>query len=270
MKYNDFIMLNEKDYQAMKQSYDKIQANEIRDLNEILNKMKDQKESLLQNNTDSRYDRIIEKLDDNISELETMISTSSQSFAYSPKSPEIPSIPNFLKKLNTTKLDLNDPNGAISPVRGTCEINNHMNSSNLDSNTPIDYNLNNTLEPYENNINYEFRQPSPAVENSTQSTTKRNSPMQGSIISNLVKKINLNFRTNNKSNIDADPYRMRFHNTQILNVESCQPRNKLFTNQIDIIRLILLYMILRPNNRHISRLASIANDQFEMLLQLEK
>ena len=45
----------------------------------------------------------------------------------------------------------------------------------------------------------------------------------------------------------------------------CKPHDIILSDQCDIVRMILLYMMLRPNCRYISRLCNVANDQFEIL-----
>ena len=61
--------------------------------------------------------------------------------------------------------------------------------------------------------------------------------------------------------IDPRDRHRDFHN-------HCDPRNEIRHHQIDIIRLFLLYLMLRPNCKYMSRVAQIANDQFDILLMV--
>ena len=270
MSFNDFITLSDRDYQIMKQNYDRILESETTDLIDIYNKMLEQKSNLLKFNADSRYDSIIDKLNSNITELSNIISNNNSNILYSPKSQEIPQIRGlFGHNVHTTQED-----GAISPVRSREEIERHNTYLNRDSISP---NLpNNNISLPEQNTST----PSPALPNDDNNmrvpgnrpatTTKRNSPMQSSFVSNLIRQFNLNWKKPKKQLIIADNHRNRFHNVGVLHKKNCEPHNMLMGSQIDIIRLLLLYLALRPNCKYLSRIATITNDQFETLLALEE
>jgi len=240
MGFNDFITLSDRDYAVMKQKYDKILENETNDLQEILTKMLDQKSNLEKINMDGRYDSVISKLNGNIDELNRLISNNNSNILYKSKVAEIPHIKGLIVDSSGT---------AITPVRGKMEMENHANMS-----TPIDPNMGNrNLDNVETPI-------SPIRQN----TNKRNSPMQSSFVSNIIKQFTLNKR---KKIVTNEP-KNRFHNIITLH-KKCEPHNILLGSQIDIIRLLLLYLTLRPNCKYLSRLATIANDQFDIYLNLE-
>lgn len=259
MNYNDFITLNDRDYNIMKQNYDRILENETQDLKEILNKMKNHREELMKLNVDSRHDDILLKLDQNIDDLSSIIANNNSNILYKSKTPEIPQIKGlFSNKLS--RMDT-DPSDVISPIRSIDEMKrqNHINEE-----------LNNRIP----NSDDTGRRPSPALpnespmQNNRSRTLKRNSPMPGNIISNFIKQFSLNSKKTKKS-MSIDTHRNRFHNIISLH-RPCNEHDHIMGSQIDIIRLLLLYIALRPNCKYLSRIATIANDQFENLLILDK
>lgn len=259
MNYNDFITLNDRDYNIMKQNYDRILENETQDLEEILVKMKNHREELMKQNADSRYDDILTKLDNNISDLSSIILNNNSNLLYKSKSPEIPQMKGIFRDKAISQQT--DPSGAISPTRSKDEINSH-NSMNQRPNNPMP-------SPEDTD-----RRPSPALPNDNIPTQKnrpnalkRNSPMPGNFISNIIKQFSLN-PLKTKKVMSVDTHRNRFHNIISLH-HKCDHRDQLIGSQIDIIRLLLLYIALRPNCKYISRIATIANEQFDNLLRLE-
>ena len=221
MSFNDFVTLSEKDYQVMKQSYDKILEQENNDLTEIYTKMSEQNARLSRLNVDSRYDQVITKMKDNISEIKRIIDTNQSNILYSPKVQETPQIRGI------TLLDNGDT--AISPIRSKWE-----NSG----------------------------------ETPTTRTLRRGFPLQGGGFFGLFKstimrqKKEAKLPQNKYHNIISDPVTTSGHH--------CPHSDQIETHQVDLIRLLLLYLALRPNCKYISRLSSIASDQFDILLQLKK
>ena len=242
MSFNDFIMLKDNDYAVMKQKYDKILENERNDLQEILNKMVEQKGNLEKVNMDGRYDGVISKIRGNIDELSHLIDNNNSNILYKSKVAEIPHVKGLIVDSSGT---------AITPYRGKMEMEQHANMS-----TPTVPNLNN------GNIDNE-QTPTPIRQN----TNKRNSPMQGSFVSNLIKQFHLNWKKTKVKSNTLEP-KNRFHNIVSLH-KKCEPHNMILGSQIDIIRLLLLYLTLRPNCKYLSRLATITNDQFDIYLNIE-
>lgn len=52
--------------------------------------------------------------------------------------------------------------------------------------------------------------------------------------------------------------------------ERCDPREKCITNQLDILRMMLLFMALRPNCRYLPRICRIASTQLDILSEMMK
>lgn len=304
MKYDDYARLSEENYKIMKQSYENVITAETADLQEILEKLIKQRETLRSNNSDNKYDDMLEKLDNNINDLNSLISGNLSQVA----SKNSAFIPNYYG-LRSKKLDLSD--GAISPIRSHQEMLAHGDTTPTQPSTPSDNTQNGNLN---NNV--------PQNGTTTPNTPKRNSPMQGSALSNIIKQLNVganrilgcnrnkkavgsnnlafqstqissqnryNKNTKNPSNSQSQirpsnlgemnnifmPYPMMPpgndfshkppHRPKPDMPHGCEPHDIILSDQCDIVRMILLYMMLRPNCRYISRLCNVANDQFEIL-----
>lgn len=254
MNFNDFSTPSDRDYKIMSQNYDKILISETQDLQEIHAKMLEQRARLLANNTDSRYDSIITKLDSNISELGHIINNNKSNILY--KAPMIP----LSRGINSNTIRFVQNNEeVISPIRSKKEIERHNRYNGVINNPPINMPSDDV-----------GRNPSPAMPNTTPivNTHKRNSPMQSNPLSNLIKQFNLSWKKSKKQIISEDTHRNRFHNISIAH-KKCEPHDIIIGSQIDIIRLLLLYIALRPNCKYLSRIAHITNEQFESLLTIQ-
>ena len=247
---------------------------------------------------------MLEKLDNNIADLNSLISGNLSQVA----SKNSAFIPNYYG-LRSKKLDLGDD--AISPIRSHKEMLSHGDIVPTQPSTPSDNNQNGNLD---SNV--------PQNGTTTPNTPKRNSPMQGSALSNIIKLLNVGAnrilgcnrkqRTINSNNLASqntqvssqNHYNKTTHNpnnsqsqirpsnlSEMNNIfmpypmtppkydymhrpphhprpnmsHGCEPHDIILSDQCDIVRMILLYMMLRPNCRYISRLCNVANDQFEIL-----
>lgn len=304
MKYDDYARLSDENYKIMKQSYENVITEETADLQEILEKLIKQRKTLHSNNSGNKYDEMLEKLDNNIADLNSLISgnlsqVASQNSAF---------IPNYYG-LRSKKLDLG--NDAISPIRSHKEMLSHGDIVPTQPSTPSDNNQNGNSD---SNV--------PQNGTTTPNTPKRNSPMQGSALSNIIKQLNVGAnrilgcnrkqRTINSNNLTSQNTQVSSQNRYNKNTKTpnnsqsqirpsnlgemnnifmpypmmppkydymhrpphhprpnmshgCKPHDIILSDQCDIVRMILLYMMLRPNCRYISRLCNVANDQFEIL-----
>ena len=304
MKYDDYARLSDENYKIMKQSYENVITEETADLQEILEKLIKQRKTLHSNNSDNKYDEMLEKLDNNIADLNSLISGNLSQVA----SKNSAFIPNYYG-LRSKKLDLG--NDAISPIRSHKEMLSHGDIVPTQPSTPSDNNQNGNLD---SNV--------PQNGTTTPNTPKRNSPMQGSALSNIIKQLNVGAnrilgcnrkqRTINSNNLASQntqvPSQNHYNKTtqnpnnsqsqirpsnlsEMNNIfmpypmtppkydymhrpphhprpnmsHGCKPHDIILSDQCDIVRMILLYMMLRPNCRYISRLCNVANDQFEIL-----
>ena len=304
MKYDDYARLSDENYKIMKQSYENVITEETADLQEILEKLIKQRKTLHSNNSDNQYDEMLEKLDNNIADLNSLISGNLSQVA----SKNSAFIPNYYG-LRSKKLDLGDD--AISPIRSHKEMLSHGNIVPTQPSTPSDNNQNGNSD---SNV--------PQNGTTTPNTPKRNSPMQGSALSNIIKQLNVGAnrilgcnrkqRTINSNNLASQNTQVSSQNhynkttqnpnnsqsqirpsnlSEMNNIfmpypmtppkydymhrpphhprpnmsHGCKPHDIILSDQCDIVRMILLYMMLRPNCRYISRLCNVANDQFEIL-----
>ena len=304
MKYDDYARLSDENYKIMKQSYENDITEETADLQEILEKLIKQRKTLHSNNSGNKYDEMLEKLDNNIADLNSLISGNLSQVA----SKNSAFIPNYYG-LRSKKLDLGDD--AISPIRSHKEMLSHGDIVPTQPSTPSDNNQNGNSD---SNI--------PQNGTTTPNTPKRNSPMQGSALSNIIKQLNVGAnrilgcnrkqRTINSNNLASQNTQVSSQNhynkttqnpnnsqsqirpsnlSEMNNIfmpypmtppkydymhrpphhprpnmsHGCKPHDIILSDQCDIVRMILLYMMLRPNCRYISRLCNVANDQFEIL-----
>lgn len=304
MKYDDYARLSDENYKIMKQSYENVITEETADLQEILEKLIKQRKTLHSNNSDNKYDEMLEKLDNNIADLNSLISGNLSQVA----SKNSAFIPNYYG-LRSKKLDLGDD--AISPIRSHQEMLSH---GDITPTQPI--------APSDNNQNGNSDSNVPQNGTTTPNTPKRNSPMQGSALSNIIKQLNVGAnrilgcnrkqRTINSNNLASQNTQVSSQNhynkttqnpnnsqsqirpsnlSEMNNIfmpypmtppkydymhrpphhprpnmpHGCEPHDIILSGQCDIVRMILLYMMLRPNCRYISRLCNVANDQFEIL-----
>ena len=304
MKYDDYARLSDENYKIMKQSYENVITEETADLQEILEKLIKQRKTLHSNNSGNKYDEMLEKLDNNIADLNSLISGNLSQVA----SKNSAFIPNYYG-LRSKKLDLGDD--AISPIRSHKEMLSHGDIVPTQPSTPSDNNQNGNLD---SNV--------PQNGTTTPNTPKRNSPMQGSALSNIIKQLNVGAnrilgcnrkqRTINSNNLASQNTQVSSQNhynkttqnpnnsqsqirpsnlSEMNNIfmpypmtppkydymhrpphhprpnmsHGCKPHDIILSDQCDIVRMILLYMMLRPNCRYISRLCNVANDQFEIL-----
>ena len=254
MKYQDYATPSDTTLNIMKQNYDSLIESETQDLQEILEKMKRQRTSIADQNIDGRYDDILIKLDENILELENLISSNHTQINSKRTHSTIPS---FLGLKKAKKLDNSD---AISPIRSIEENNSILTPSNNNTNqTPSDVTPNTPSNQAPSDI-------APSDQSPTQIKTKRNSPTKRYTLSYAIEQFNqkLNslfvYKKSTRTRVQN-----RFHNTPPV---ECEPRSVIYTNQIDLIRLMLIYLMLRPNCKYLSRIATIANCQLDILLGL--
>ncbi len=341
MKYEDFLTPTEQEYRIMRQGYMQEVERETGDLQEILQKMETQKEYLQRNNNDQKYNKIIDKLADNISELNSLIISNqshflrkySQLFANDPATPQGEAI-SPIRHINenisiqpNTPIEtpsINVPNNNLPPLSGDINIpipnvpnlpnipnfqspsTTPNTDNNLSTETPnipnsdssnnngnaISPEKDNQIAPTTPNENIDSTdQNSNAIPPKT-NTMKRNCPKQSHFLFDAFRQVNVNlskilgnFPHKKMRTTTHSPHlnKNRWHiapptednyilqsttkESTILS-EECQPKNVILHNQIDIIRLFLLYLMLKPNCKYLSSITTIANSQFDILLEL--
>lgn len=93
---------------------------------------------------------------------------------------------------------------------------------------------------------------------------QRGRPLQSLGVINLFKNFGIK---KNPLNNEVFDNRLRYH-TVI--TTTCHPHKQIVNNQIDIVRLLLLYMLLRPTCKYMPIIASITNNQFESYVNLSE
>lgn len=288
--YNDYQLADINSAKAMRQKFDEVIGLEVKDLKEIYDKLQSQKSQLVSSNSNAKLDNAISKINQSILELDRIIQSNNykdfsqlndfQKTAYSK---------GFSQTNNTSHIQIHtyDTEEIYGKIRSEEEMlsHSHTNTSPNQDNatTQIPNNtINNPL--YNNELNsdipIEETQPSnntpnnnsqnnaiPPVTNGDRNPRKRNSLMQSSIISRLAKSIFVKKQKVNHYDDSSFNYRNKYHNVVIDSYE-CSSSNKLLTNQIDLIRMILLFIALRPNCKYMSRIARIANTQLEVMMDL--
>ena len=224
MRFNDNQLINDFDSKKITATYTKILEKEVEDLREIINKMNAQKNQLMSENNNGKYNDIIHKLSSDIDKLNSIVfNTSNPTHKYS--SGYTLNIPDTFKK-STILAD----NSRLSPYRSLDEMG---------------------LQ------NEEIITPTPS---------RRGRPMQPFNFIDIAKNFAINKKENRIKSYPLD--RNKYH--VIISNNSCHSSKSLINNQIDIIRLILLYLTLRPNCKYTSILSTIATDQFDVFLELNK
>ena len=173
MKFDDYKILSDRDYTIMKQNYDTLIQSETNDLSEILDKLYKQRQNLIDLNQNHKFDDMLEKIDNNISDIEGIIG-SNQKIASTKQSCEIP---HYWGLKKPSKQDINSDN-----TNGNNSFSDFLDNEykNNPIPTPTQPSLDNNLAP-----NIDITPPNnneqPETNLPAQNTTKRNSPMQGSV-----------------------------------------------------------------------------------------
>lgn len=302
MKYKDDLTASEQEYNIMRQSYTQALEMETGDLREISQKMKHQKDYLNINNSDGKYVELIRKLEDNIKQLDALIVSNQSHFLHKYRNLTSGNInadnSNYLgEAIPPIRRDTSTPNTNTPNTTPNLEPNINIptpSRDNLDQNTtPTFPTLDDILDNREDNNNGAIP---PSNENNAPNNTntlKRNCPKQGNTIFDAIKQINVNInkffgkKTRKNSVANMQIVNNRWHvimPSEIENIENtkngvnttknrtysedCEPKKVMLHNQIDIIRLFLLYLMLRPNCKYLSQVTAIANSQFDIMLAL--
>lgn len=191
--------------------------------------------------------------------------------------------------------DTNSPSTSPTPSPITPSLPNMNDGTNQAPNTPSNETSNNTgdnltSEDADNSSTITPSEPTPTtpIQNDNTNTLKRNSPMQSNALFTTFKRFNVNLNrifshsyksqkkgatrdTQNSTNYDKQKSTIysqnRYHHSY--RPEGCLPPVIFYDNQVDIIRLMLLYLMLRPNCKYMSRIAKLTNEQFDILLGLK-
>lgn len=272
--YNDFQLTDNLSAKAMRQKFQSIQGLENKDIAEIYEKLAEQREFLATNNQDGEYDKIITKIDESLSELSGILDkTNAEKHPY--KASNLRSFlarqqvsSHTLDKDNNTPPDNKNNEGVIAPNNDE-KITTPPTEDNSNNSNEVDNDINNMDSSENLTQNADSLQNPNMSSKNIQSTHKRNFPMPGSILYRLSQSLfmknreekNTAYSTNHRD-FARPPYPPHPHEPR------CDPREKCVTNQLNILRLMLLFMTLRPNCRYLPRFCRIASTQLDILSEM--
>lgn len=118
MKFDDSKLPNDREFRSMGEHYVKALKNEIYDLQEIIDKMKVQKQSLIDISTQN-YSKIIDKLERNIVDLEDIMKKNNLQFV---KLSNANTLPNEIREILGKKAKIYNTDPTETPRRSEREI----------------------------------------------------------------------------------------------------------------------------------------------------
>ena len=259
-EYNDYSLANDQDYNSMKKAYTLSENLDIGDINEILNKMREQHHLLEAENSKHKYDEIIKILLGDIDEIERIVNTTIRASKVSSKNASNHKINGHLH-LNSTKNKHYSTiltNNSMSSNLNTNKLNNYPQRGTLFNRISrrIYRNINSISNRFRCGCNPKFNN----SQNNYSDTYLNKSPNQYNNLDRSTPSPFFASPDNSRYSIDLDSG---------LNIAShCDSRRKMQTNQLDILRLLLLYMALRPNNHYCPILCEISLHQHSILMSL--
>ncbi len=332
MNYNDSQIMSDDTYIKCQSAYEKLSANTVHDLGEILEKLESQKKAIISANLSSNNSQILDGINESITGLKSIlhanIYTTQKSNTINSKN-----VQKFSQKLSTQNVDIppytysenrsdsiseymggnipnlfspstpnNTPNNPQNMVPNSTPNNGLENPSNISPTTPSQE-LSPTPVPSDN------ISPNNRAENRAR-VFSRSCPQQSSFIARLLSgfKVNSNSKEprtkatakvsttghtahsihsgilyKNKESVSAynyprfTPYNKhnahpshssREHSRHPEPGPHCTPERDIISRQIDIVRLLILYLQLRPSYPYCYRICGIASTQFDILSTL--
>lgn len=237
MIYNDYKFATDQEYGIMKKTYSQAILGKNNDLLEISQKMQEQRDFLKKLPESKNYESILKKLDICIKELDRIVVSNEREIS---------------KLLGKSARTLENGDGAISPIRHIDEISASINPPSED--LPNDNQESNIID-----IDTSPTSPTKPIQ------SKRHCPQQGNSIFNAFRQIDISLGKLfgfKKSSLPTS-----LNKNKPLPHE-CQPNEIIKHNQIDIVRLLLLYMMINPNCRFLPTICNITNAQYDILLQV--
>ena len=202
MIYNDNKLTPEKECNVINSKFSIKDEHQLKDLQEIHNKLKEQRDSLKSLNNDGKYNDIIKSIEDNMKSIE-----------------------NIMRK--------------------------HYNVSSQSCSADMSSDVYGKI-------------PRSKRTNTTVTRQQRSSPMQSNPFASFFKSV---FGLKQpRIIIREDGYRNRFHNIVIQS--ECDPHRKCITRQVDILRMIMLFVALNPHCIFLPKICNIASNQLDLLLTL--
>ncbi|MBE5739113.1 MAG: hypothetical protein E7354_05245 [Clostridiales bacterium] len=315
MNFNDNQIMNNIDCMSYNCDYQKMHESSQLDLLEILEKLEEQRASILKLKNDSIPHEILSSLDSSIQSLRNILkSTKTSVFSKSDITPH-----SSHKSGGTLSTNIINPNPYTYTENRYDSISHFMDNNSPTNNAPN--NTRNTQPTIENDgynapqkemtntpsrtpLSPPTTQPSRARQNRG-NVLSRSLPQQGNIFAKLLEKLSINqvqkspttilqsqtrgktahynhfidfLHTNTTSqnnNIKEQKGSHSYHQSPTYCYEDlpappqpCNPHKQIISRQFDIMRLLLLYMRLKPHSPYCYRVCDIAERQFEILSNL--
>jgi len=227
--------------------------------------MLEQYESIKELNTARNYDNIISTTKKNLDTLSRIIRHEKPYKLHTTQHDEgqyeahgkIPS------KIEMERHQNNNTNEQLNNIQPDTNNNNSPNNIVTAPNTPSNNNGDNTNNQTSNSSSDTV----PVPNTPSRTNPLRRNPLQSSILAIFSKAISLR-KNKNQSNTEELHDRNRFH--RVITTDNCCPKRKWITNQLDLLRLLTLYISLKPHCKHISAISHIASEQFEMLVIMQQ
>ncbi len=272
--YNDSQLANDKECLNLRHDYEKVSTDATQDLMEIYQQMVGHLGYLKENNSNHEYDRIIDTTTRHISLLSEVLDKSSKLSIYSQFVPQKkvvksttegnPPYPYFRPGISMGSEAITD-SWEMGRVPPSTTLIDEGNTGNNGFNNIPNSDMANSLPNTNNNVPNTNNNPSQSTPNNRNSHT-RNSPLQSSILSTIAKTI-FSRRVKGSSVIQEDMHRNRFHNTYPT-TPACQPSRKVVTHELNILRLLILYLCMHPLNRHSKLISTISHERLEILIDI--
>lgn len=282
MNYNDSQIMSDSDYIQCQSAYCKLSENTIHDLGEILEKLESQKRAINSTETISNRHRILGAIDDSISSLKSIMQTSQKSSQSAPLNTH-KAISKFSQK--HLKQNTDTPPYTYSENRGD-SISNYMGNSTPSAPIPSSpiTNPQNTTPSSPTPVPSDNIAPDGRLEPRSRALS-RGCPQPGNFIAKLLSQLKVSTPKVHTQKDNKYGYSVHSIHSEILGKTGvyvtqnrhiphhpphhiCTPEREILSRQIDIVRLLILYLQLRPNYPYCYRICSIASTQFDILSTL--
>jgi len=286
MEYNDYKLISDNESKSINQGLSSIRALEIQDLQEIYHSMQEQCNKMKIHNENHKYDKLIDITTSNLNTIKGLLESNTRVARAMARHNtdvygKVPSHDEMMRMnaINNTPLqnELNDisPN-TTTPISPQPNVdNNYLSSGRPDINPPTTNRTDNSTT-----------NPSQPITRSN----RRAFPLQSSILANITKSL---FLKKDKSSVikqnspcyddwdyskhkdcndcircdkDDCTYQNNPHNNH--HDDRCDHNKKIVTGQIDLLRLMILFLSLRPKCPYQSRICQVIDSQFGVLLNL--
>lgn len=234
-KYNDYQIISDKDSQNMRREYQTVRTMEVNDLQDIFNRMTEQKDNIYRNNSDGKMNNILEIFSRNLNDLSQIIHNTNTLKAQNFKSSNKQTIFSKLTKSLFARAKQMNASFPQNKFHNTIKEKPYQNRFHNTISTVTQQNFEHC---YECDCNDYFNNP----KYNDYSRPQHNNYCD--------------FCNEKKWDFESHPR------------HECDSDKKMITMQIDLLRLMILFISLRPKCPYLSKICSIADNQFSVLLSL--